>query len=430
MIRLLLTRRFGPLFAALFLGALNDNFFKNAVLIFILFRLAEPAGINGGLLMPVGAGLFMLPCFLFSATAGQLADHFDKSRLVRWTKGLEVVFMALCAGAILAHSIWGMMAGLFLMGIQLALFSPLKLAMLPELLAEDEVLAGNGLVEAGTFLAILIGTIAGGLLVVTENGPLWTGVAMMVFAALGWVASWWVPSTGIHDAGVRVGPNIAAETWKIMEYAHGHRGVFVAILGISWFWGIGSVFLAEFPDLAKSTLGGDTRMVTLFMAMFTVGIGTGSIACAHVLKNKVSLKLVPWAAGAIALFTFDLAVTCLWRGPAHVGVLPEATVPLTLFVASPHGAHILIDLLGISGAGGLYAVSLYTYLQVRTEISHRARVIGATNVLNALFMVAGSVTVTGLLAHGLDIPAIFMVLAAATLLVALALRLEFHTHPG
>lgn len=425
MIRLLFTRRFGPLFAALVLGALNDNFFKNAVLIFILFRLAGPAGIDGGLLMPVGAGLFILPCFLFSATAGQLADHFDKARLVRWTKGLEVAFMVLCAGAVLAHSIWGMMAGLFLMGIQLALFSPLKLAMLPELLAEDEVLAGNGLVEAGTFLAILIGTIAGGLLVVAENGPALTGTLMIVFALLGWAAAFAVPSTAIRDPGVRIGFNIPAETWKILGYAAAHRGVFTVILAISWFWSLGSVFLAEFPDLAKSRLGGDAHMVTLFMAVFTVGVGGGSLACARLLGNAVSLRLVPWAAAAIALFTFDLGRASLLGAPPHDGILP-----LGLFVASPHGVRILLDLLGIACAGGVYAVSLYTYLQVRTEIGHRARVIGATNVLNALFMVGGSAAVTALLAHGLDIPSIFMVLAAATLLVALAFRLELRSHPG
>lgn len=419
MTSLLFTRRFGPLFIAQFLGALNDNFFKNAVLLFILYRLAEPAGLNGGLLMPVGAGLFMLPCFLFSATAGQLADHFDKARLIRLTKALEVVFMTLCAGTILLHSIWGMMAGLFLMGIQLALFSPLKLAILPELLDETEVLAGNGLIEAGTFLAILIGTIGGGLLVTGDNGPMLVSACMIVFALLGWGAAHKVPSTGIHCAEVRIGANIAAQTWDVLKYAQQHRGVFNAILGISWFWGIGAIFLTEFPDLAKSTFGGDAHLVTLFMAMFTIGVGAGSIGCARLLKNKVSLKLVPMAALGLALFSIDFSFACYGVTPAPGGT------SIGRFITSRHGLHILCDLLAISGAGGVYAVSLYTYIQMKTETSHRARIIGATNVLNALFMVAGSVAVTGMLAHGYSIPDIFLALGGATILVAFSLRQSF-----
>lgn len=425
MIRLLLSRRFAPLFATLFLGALNDNFFKNAVLLFILYRLAEPAGVNGGLLMPVGAALFILPCFLFSATAGQLADRFDKARLIRWTKGLEVVFMGVCAATLLAHSIWGMMAGLFLMGIQLALYSPLKLAILPELLNENEVLMGNGLVEAGTFLAILIGTIGGGLLVMVDDGPVWTGLSMMAFALLGWAAAWGVPSTGVQCPSLRIGVNIASETWSVLGYAVARHGIFAAILGISWFWALGAVFLAEFPDLVKSIIGGDAHLVTLFMAMFTLGIGTGSMACAYVLKNKVSLKLVPWAAVAIALFTLDLALTCRAITPPTGRLLSAGE-----FAASRHGLHVLLDLAGISGAGGLYAVSLYTYVQIKTEISHRARIIGATNVLNALFMVGGSVAVTGLLAFGLSIPDVFVALGIATLLAGFALHRSFRIRPA
>ena len=413
MTSLLVSRCFGPLFATQFLGALNDNFFKNAVLVFILYRLAAAAGIDGGILMPVGAGIFVLPFFLFSATAGQLADRFDKARLIRVTKGAEVVFMACGAAALLANSIAGMMGVLFLMGTQASFFGPLKYAILPEQLAEHQLVAGNGLIEAGTFLAILIGTIAGGLLVMAGDGPTVTAIAMIGIAMLGWAFSWAVPSTGKCSPDLVVGFNVLRETRQILRYAATKRPVFLSVLGISWFWLVGAVFLAEFPAFAKDVIGGDEHLVTLFMTLFSIGIAIGSVWCGRLLKGEVSAKYVPLAAIGIAVFAFDL-----WSSTRGLSHGTGALLSVGDFLGNLSGWHVVADLLLLSVCGGIYGVPLYATLQAMTEESHRARVIAANNVMNAAFMVAGSVIVAVMLAAGLSIPDIFLAVAVGTAFVA------------
>jgi len=413
MTSLLATRRFGPLFAAQFLGALNDNFFKNAVMVFIIYRLAAAKGVDGGILLPVGAGIFVLPFFLFSATAGQVADRFDKAWLIRVTKGVEVLCMACGAAALMAQSITAMMAALFLMGAQASFFGPLKYAILPEQLAEHELVAGNGLIEAGTFLAILMGTIAGGLLVMTSDGPTAMAVAMVGIAGLGWAFSWAVPSTGKCSPRLVVGANFLRETMQILRYTAANRPVFLSVLGISWFWLVGAVFLSEFPAFAKDVIGGDERLVTMFMALFSIGIAVGSVWCGRLSKGEVTAKYVPLAAIGIAVCAFDL-----WASTRDLSHAAGAPISVGDFLGSFAGWHVAADLILLSICGGVYGVPLYACLQAMTEESHRARVIAANNVMNAAFMVAGSVVVAGMLAAGLSVPDIFLAVALTSTVAA------------
>lgn len=410
---LLKTRRFLPLFIVQFLGALNDNLFKNAALIFMLFSLADHAGMDGGLLMPLGAGLFILPFFLFSATAGQMADRYDKATMVRWVKAAEVGIAATGAAAILSASIPGMLAVLFLLGLQSTFFGPLKYALLPESLHRDELVGGNALVEAGTFLAILLGTIAGGVLVAVEAGPMIVAGALLVVAAAGFAAALAVPSTGVRAAGSPIGWNVGRETFAIIGAVRQDRPLFLAVLGISWFWAVGAVFLAEFPALARDVIGADEGVVTLFMTVFSVGIGIGSVLCHRLLKGEVSVRTVPLASLGIALFAFDL-----WLATAALPAPGAALVTVGGFLSSVAGWRMVADLMLLALCGGLFVVPLYAFMQDRAEEHRRARVIAANNVLNAALMVVASLVVMGLIAAGLTVPDIFLVTAAATVIAS------------
>lgn len=410
---LLRTRRFLPLFIVQFLGALNDNLFKNAALVFILFSLADQAGVDGGLLMPLGAGLFILPFFLFSATAGQMADRFDKASMVRHVKLAEVGVAIAGAAAILAESILGMMGVLFLLGAQSAFFGPLKYSLLPEALRRDELIGGNALIEAGTFLAILGGTIAGGLLIMTEAGPAAVAVALVALAVAGYAASLAVQSTGVSAPDAKIDLNVVRATAGIVAHVRGDRPLFLAVLAISWFWAVGAVFLAEFPALTKDVLGGDESVVTLLMTVFSVGIGVGSILCHRILDGEVTVRPVPLAAIGTAVFAFDL-----WLASSGMPAPQGAAAGAAAFLSTFAGWRIVVDLALISLCGGLFVVPLYAFVQDRAEEHRRAQVIAANNVFNALFMVAASLIVTGMLAVGLGVPDVFLAVAVASLAVA------------
>ena len=291
---LLRRRRFLPLFLAQALGALNDNLFKNAMVVLLVFRMGEAGGAG---LAAVAGGVFILPFALFSAVAGQVADRFDKARLIRATKAAEVVLMAGAAWALVDGGVAGLMAVLFGLGAQATAFGPLKYGVLPQLLAEGELLAGNAVIEAGTFGAILAGTILGGLLIGGEGGPWVVGAVGFGLAVLGMVAAWFVPGVAAAAPGLRVGWNVAGETWGLIGMARGDRAVWRAILGISWFWAMGATYLAVFPVLARDVFHGDNRVVTLLLTGFAVGVGAGSMLGSRLLRGAVSLRHVGWAGG-------------------------------------------------------------------------------------------------------------------------------------
>ncbi|HEV7371771.1 acyl-[ACP]--phospholipid O-acyltransferase [Arenibaculum sp.] len=408
---LLAKRRFGFLFATQFLGAFNDNLFKSALTILIAFRLVE--GEAGALLVTLAAGLFVLPFFLFSAHAGLLADKCQRSVMTRWIKGVEVGVMAFGAWAILAGSVPAMLALVFLMGAQSTYFGPIKYGLLPDHLGEDELLGGNALIEAGTFLSILLGTIAGGLVLVVPGGESWAAIGVVAVAVVGFALSFGIPDAPVRSPGLRVGFNLWAQTRDVVRHARSSRNAFLAILGISWFWFTGATFLSQFPAFVRDVLGGDETVVTLLLVCFSVGVGLGSLGCNRLLGGKVSARYVPAAAIAITAFTVDLYLASSGRVPAAGAVSAQA------FLADPANWRVMADLLAIAVSGGMFVVPLYAILQTTSEPEHRSRDIAANNVVNSAFTVASALLCLALLAVGLSVPEIFLAQGIANAAVAL-----------
>ena len=360
-------------------------------------------------LVAIGLAVFILPYALFSSVAGELADRSEKSALIRLTKLWELGLMALGALGFLTASLPLLMAVLFGLGTQAAFFSPLKYGILPDHLAEAELVAGNGLIEAGTFLGILAGTIAGSALVRAPHGPEVVAALGLAIALAGLAASWRIPPAAAAAPGLRIGWNIPRETAALIRAARGHREVWLAALGISWFWAVGAIVLSELQVAAKTVLGGDAGLITLLLTVFSLGVGAGSIGCAKLLHGDVSPRLVPFAALGISVFTFDLA--------RAVTAAAGAATPLGLLEA-PAGWRLLADLFCLAACGGVYSVSLYAFLQDRADPAARSRMIAMNNVLNAGFMVAASLLATLLALLHVAAPAILMLTAAANLAVA------------
>jgi MFS family permease len=409
---LLASRRFLPLFVTQFLGAFNDNVFKNALVVLLTFQAARWTTLPAGILANLAAGVFILPFFLFSATAGQLADKFDKARLARLVKVLEIVIMVVAGLGFWLTSLAWLFAALFLLGCHSTLFGPIKYALLPQHLRHDELLGGNALVEAGTFVAILLGTLAGGLLAGADAPLLIAGVGLVV-AVAGYLASRAIPPAPAPEPAMAIELNPFRQTWRSIGYARENRSVFQSILGISWFWLFGALFLAQFPAYAKNCLGGGETAVTLLLATFTIGVGLGSLACEKLSGRRVELGLVPFGSIGLTLFALDLALA----SPA--GLPTGAPLALADLLGQGGTWRILIDLALIGLFGGFFIVPLYALVQMRSRPEARARIIAANNIMNALFMVVGALVAAGLLAAGLTIPELFAVAALMNAVVAL-----------
>lgn len=412
---LLRTRRFLPLFITQFLGAFNDNVFKNALVVLLTFQAAKWTTLPAGILANLAAGVFILPFFLFSATAGQLADKYDKARLARLVKVLEVGIMLVAGVGFWLTSLVWLFAALFLLGCHSTLFGPIKYALLPQHLKHEELLGGNALVEAGTFVAILLGTLGGGLLA-GAGEPLAIAGAGVLVALAGYIASRAIPSAPAPAPELVIHPNPLAETWRCLGFARENPAVFQSILGISWFWLFGALFLAQFPAYAKNVLGGGETAVTVLLATFTLGVGLGSLACERLSGRRVELGLVPFGSIGLTLFALDLALAS--------PVSPPAGVPLAGLLGQHGTWRILVDLGLIGVFGGLFIVPLYALVQQRSRAELRARVIAANNIMNALFMVVGSLVASGLLAAGLTIPELFAVAATMNAAVAVYIYLR------
>ena len=407
-------RRFLPFFFTQFLGAFNDNVYKNALVVLLTFQAARYTTLAPGILVNLCAGLFILPFFLFSATAGQIADKYEKSRLIRLTKLLEIGVMALASLAFALESLALMLACLFLMGAQSALFGPVKYAILPQHLQEDELVGGNALVESGTFIAILIGTLAGGLLVAMEHGTVWVSAVVVILAVLGYLACRGIPTAPAAAPALCINWNPLTETWRNLRFTRGNRSVFLAILGISWFWFYGAVFLSQFPAYAKDVLGGDENAVVMLLAVFSIGIGIGSLLCERLSTGHVEIGLVPFGSIGLSLFALDLWwASPVWASPA------AAAAPIAELLARAGTWRVLFDLLAIGIFGGFYIVPLYALIQSRSEPEHRSRIIAGNNILNALFMVVAAGMGAGLLAAGLNVPQLFLVTGLLNVAVAI-----------
>ncbi|MBF0183197.1 MAG: MFS transporter [Magnetococcales bacterium] len=410
---LLRSRRFLPLFVTQFLGALNDNVIKNALVVLLTFHSALWTTLPPELLANLAAGIFILPFFLFSATAGQMADKYDKSRMAQWVKLLEIVIILLTSLGFAWHSIEILFAGLFLLGTHSTFFGPIKYAILPQHLPDHELVAGNALIEAGTFIAILLGTLLGGILAALSDPGSRITLCGLLIGVSGYLASRMIPAALPPDNSLRINPNFVQETWRTLQLPRVDRILFLSVLGISWFWLYGALFLAQFPAFSKNILGGDEAVVSLLLLTFTIGISVGSLLCERLSAGEIKPGLITLGSVGLTLFGLDLA----WAAP---GTAADLTTPLSISaLLTQFGTwHILADLLLIGTSGGLFIVPLYTLIQQKAPSGRRARLIAANNIYNALFMVLGALSATALLSHGLTIPQLFATTAGLNVVVA------------
>ena len=408
---LLGSRRFGPLFATQFLSAFNDNALKNALVLMIAYRTQNADALSAGLLIPLAGGLFILPFFLCSASAGALADGSDKAWLARIIKLVEIAVMLVAAAGVIAGSTVVLLALLFAMGVEAAFFGPIKYAILPDLLAPHELLLGNALVEAGTFLAILLGTIAG-MLIATGHGEIAVATLIMLIAIAAWAASLMIPSTPSAAASAPFQWNFAAATARLIGSAAERPVPFRSMLGISWFWLVGALYLSQFPSYVRFVLGSEETVVTLFLAVFSVGVGAGSMLCNRILRGRISARTVPWGMLGLALFSIDL-----WLANPASPIVGGLT-PISAFLAAPANWRIMGDLFGIAVSGGVFIVPLYALLQTASDERRRARTIGANNIINAAAMVLSAVLTMALVAAGTSVPGLFLLTGLASLVVA------------
>lgn len=410
--RLVGERRFGPFFITQFLGAFNDNVLKNAIVILITFETVRLASVAAPVAVNIAAGLFVLPFFLFSATAGQLADKYDKAAITRWVKLAEIGIMALAAVGFARGDAVLLLAALFLMGMHSTVFGPVKYSILPQVLAEKELVGGNALIESATFLAILLGTILGGVLVAQKAGASVLLPAVTIgIAAAGYLVSRGVPRVPAPDPALKLNWNPVTETARNLRFAYGNRTVFLSLLGVSWFWFFGALFLSQVPAFVREYLGGNEGVVTLFLAVFSIGIGAGSLLVERMSGHKVEIGLVPFGAIGLTVFALDL----FFASPAAT---TAAAVGIGDFLGRPGTGRILFDLAMISLFGGFFVVPLYALIQTRSEKSHQSRIIAANNILNAAFMVVAAGLAAIYLHLGVTVPQLFLVTALLNAAVA------------
>jgi len=408
---LLRQRRFAPFFWTQFSGAANDNLFKFAFTVMVTYQLSVdwlPATMAG---LVIGA-LFILPFLLFSATAGQLTDKYDKTLIIRLVKNLEIAIMAVAAWGLVYDQVAVLLLCIFLMGLHSTLFGPVKYALLPQVLSEQELTGGNGMVEMGTFVAILMGNVVGGLLVAIPSiGQETVAAACLVMAVAGRAVAGYIPNTPATDPGLKINWNPISETLRNLQLAHGDLVVFRSLLGISWMWFFGAVFLSQFPILAKEVLHGNEQVASLLLVVFSIGIGTGSLLCERMSRRHVEIGLVPLGAIGMSVFTVDFYFASR--------ALPASEIMgLSAFMAQPEHWRVMADLALLSLFAGLYSVPMYALIQLRSQPTHRARIIAANNILNALFMIVSSVAAGALLGAGFSVPQVFLFTGIANAIVA------------
>src|SRR5690242_10395967 len=411
-IELLRERRFLPLLLTQALGAFNDNLFKSAFVMLITYGAAT--AFDPGAVSAIAGGALIAPFFLFSATAGELADRFERARLLQILKAAELAAVLGAAAALLTGNLALALALLFVLGTQAAFSSPVKYALLPQHLATAELVDGNALMEAGTFLSILAGTITGAVAVAIAWGPGACCLLLLVCAGFGLAASLRVPTAPAPTPSLQLSWNLVAATAGILRHAWERREVRLSILGASWFWLVGAVSLSQLPSFAKMTLGADSNVVVLFLAAFSIGVGVGSSLCGRLMHGEVSARYVPLAALGMTVFSLDLGLGSQVIAPAQ-----PVLMGIVDFLSRPGGVRIFGDLLGLAVSGGFFVVPLYAIIQNRSEEASRARIIAANNVVNALFMAGAAAITAGLIAAGLDTPALFVILGVANALVTI-----------
>lgn len=412
-VALIKTRRFLPLFITQFFGAFNDNLFRTAIVTLVTYKMITLGEEEKSFLVTAALGLFVLPFFLFSSLAGQIADAFNKARLIQIIKFCEMLIMGLAVVGFAMHSPGFLMGVLFLMGTHSAFFGPVKYSILPDQLKENELISGNGLIEAGTFLAILLGSILGGILMEGDTGFTVLTSTLLMISILGFVASLFIPNTLVPHSYNRIEINVVTSTINVVRAARVNGKIFLAILGISWFWLVGGVLLSQMPSFTKDVLYANQDVFTVLLTMFSLGIGLGSICCNQLLRGEISSKYVPISALLMTLFIVDIAYISY--------SIPASAQLLTLgeFFSSLLHWRIAADLLLFSFCGGIYIVPLYSFIQAKSNTQERSCIIAANNIMNSLFMVIASVLVGLLLASGVTIPSVFKIIALLNFGVAI-----------
>nr|WP_310523168.1 MFS transporter [Polymorphobacter sp.] len=395
MLALLSARRFGPLFVTQFLGAFNDNLFKTAFIFLVAYHLRSDDPAGAATMATVATGVFILPFLLFSGVSGEVSDARDKARIAGWVKVAEVGFMAVGAVALALQSEALALTVIFLMGVHSTVFGPVKYAILPQHLAENELLLGTGLVEGATFVAILLGQIAGGLLPSGVAGP-----AAIAVAIAGWIASRFIPAAPPASV-VPIDWNPITASRRALGEAFANRELRIATICISWFWALGAVYTSQFVPLAKNAIGGTEGVATLFLAAFSIGVATGSAGVSRLLGGRISTRLAPWAGLVMALAGLDL----FFAERAFDGAV---TSDVRAFISDARGWRVLADLLVLAIAGGIFSVPLYGILQTATNPAGRARAIAANNIVNAGFQVAAVLAIGAAITRGASIPAVLL----------------------
>ncbi len=412
---LLKSKRFLPLFITQFFGAFNDNVFKNAFLIWFTYEISLKLNMNAQIMVTIASGLFILPFFLFSALAGGFADKYEKSKLVQIIKIAEILIMCFSFIGFYFENIHLLLVLIFLMGVHSTFFGPIKYSLLPEHLKDNELVSGNALIEGGTFLAILLGTIIGGITIRIENGIEIICVAVVFFAVIGYLSSRFIPKSPIGDKNLKISFNIPLQTWKIINYAKKEDTVWLSIIGISWFWFVGVTFLSQFPIYTKNIINGNEYIVTLFLSIFSIGIGIGSVMCNKLLKGKIDGRLVPF--GSIGI-TIGIIIFCAASYFYNSPATPDHFLGIKEFLlASIYSWFIILGLLTVAIFSGIYIVPLYAIMQHRSEGKYLSRIIAANNVLNALFMVLSSVIVLILFKLNFDLLQIFLLIGFVNIFV-------------
>ena len=410
--KILTERRFAGLFHTQFLGAFNDNVFKAALsLIFVYSGLI--AAEDTDTFVNLAAGLFILPYFLFSSIAGELADKLEKSQLVRRIKIMEIVIALFGGIAVYMQNVNAMLAVLFLLGVQSTFFGPLKFSILPQQLSPDELVGGNAQIEMGTFVTILLGTIIGGVIAAMVDVNAWLTVMVVATALLGYFASRFIPECPATDPGLVINWNPVTSTVQMVKSAMDNRSVFLSVLGISWFWLLGSLILTQIPNLTKTHLNGETTVVTLILSVFTIAVAMGSLACERLSGHKIEIGIVPVGAFGLSLAGIDayFAIAGLSIGAASVDWLA--------FLELAGAWRLLLDFALLGFFGGMFIVPLYALIQMRTEPERRARIIAVNNIMNAVFMVVGAgFSILGLAVLEWSIPELLLVAVLANVFVA------------
>ena len=419
-------RRFNAMFFTQFLGAFNDNIFKQALILVLTYTAASQLGMEVSILNNLAAMLFILPYYLFSALAGQIADKFEKSKLTQFIKLLELVIMAIAAVGFVFEWYALLFVALFLMGTHSTFFGPIKYAYLPQAMKEDELVGANGLFQMGTSLAILLGMIIAGVLTQLSQSLYWISVTVLIVAVLGYLAARYIPTMPAMQPNLKINWNIITTSLSTIRYLYSLPFLFFVILGNSWFWFYGATFLTQTPEFSKVILQGDESVVIFLLTLFSVGVSIGSLLCKSLTKNQVSLRLLPFGIAGLSIFAIDLYFSL---SSLNIDVNNSALLGIRDLFGLNGSWRVFADLFFLGFSGGLYIVPLYASMQAYAPKSHRARIVGANNIFNAIFMVTSAIFAIVILnALGLTLPQLFLVTGLLNIAFGAFLYVKLNKH--